>query len=122
MLAMVKSIERFHIYLYGLDFTVVTDCYVLIYAVNKAHLNLRIARWILHLQSYRFKVVHRAGVKMSHVDTLSRIIALVDMIPIEKQLEYRQLKDPYLKQIALSLEDPDNNNKENKFEIIDGLP
>jgi len=26
MLAIVKAIERFHIYLYGIEFTVVTDC------------------------------------------------------------------------------------------------
>lgn len=44
MLAVVKSIERFHIYFYGLQFTVVTDCHALVYAINKAHLNPRIAR------------------------------------------------------------------------------
>lgn len=44
MLAVVKSVERFHIYLYGLQFSVVTNCHALVYAVNKAHLNPRIAR------------------------------------------------------------------------------
>lgn len=44
MLAVVKSIERFHIYLYGIQFTVITDCHALVYAINKAHLNPRIAR------------------------------------------------------------------------------
>jgi len=41
MLAIVKAIERFHIYLYGIEFTVVTDCNAVTYAINKAHLNLR---------------------------------------------------------------------------------
>lgn len=45
MLAIVKSIERMQIYLYGLDFMVVTDCHALIYAANKANINSRIARW-----------------------------------------------------------------------------
>jgi len=38
MLAIVKSVERFHIYLYNLDFTVVTDCHVLVYALNKVNI------------------------------------------------------------------------------------
>lgn len=49
MLAVVKAMERFHIYLYGLNFTVVTDCHALTYALNKANLNPRIARWTLRL-------------------------------------------------------------------------
>lgn len=44
MLAVLKAIERFHIYLYGIEFTLVTDCHALTYAINKAHLNSRIAR------------------------------------------------------------------------------
>ena len=75
MLAVVKSIERFHIYLYGLHFTVVTDCHAVTYAVHKAQLNPRIARWTLRLQTYRFNIVHREGKKMAHVDALSRIVA-----------------------------------------------
>ncbi|XP_011686421.1 PREDICTED: uncharacterized protein LOC105449119 [Wasmannia auropunctata] len=73
MLAVVRSMERFHMYLYGLDFTIVTDCHALVYAVNKAHLNPRIARWTLWLQNYKFKVKHRVGCRMMHVDALSRI-------------------------------------------------
>jgi len=43
MLAIVRAIERFHIYLYSVNFTIVTDCNALVYAVNKANLNPRIA-------------------------------------------------------------------------------
>lgn len=35
MLAIVKSIERLHVYLYGLDFTVVTDCHALVFAAKQ---------------------------------------------------------------------------------------
>jgi len=44
MLAIVRAVERFHLYLYGLNFTIVSDCNALVYAVNKANLNPRIAR------------------------------------------------------------------------------
>lgn len=117
MLAVVKASERFHIYLYGLSFTVVTDCHALVYAVNKAHLNLRIARWILRLQNYRFQVAHRAGRKMLHVDALSRISAYVNAIPLERELEYRQLQDAHLKEIAQHLENADHE----KYELVEGL-
>jgi hypothetical protein len=71
MLAIVRTVERFHIYLYGITFTIVTDC-ALVYAVNKANLNPRIARWTLALQNYTFKMAHRPGSRMAHVDALSR--------------------------------------------------
>jgi len=54
MLAIIKSVERFHIYLYGLEFTVVTDCRALVYTLNKVNINPRIARWTLRFQNYRF--------------------------------------------------------------------
>jgi len=47
MLAIVRAAERFHLYLYVICFTVVTDCNALVYAVTKANLNPRIARWTL---------------------------------------------------------------------------
>lgn len=55
MLAVVKSIKRFHIYLYGIQFTVITDCHALVYAINKAHLNPRIARWHSDFNLIRFQ-------------------------------------------------------------------
>lgn len=44
MLAIVRAIKRFHIYLYGLEFTIIMDCNALVHAVNKVNLNPRIAR------------------------------------------------------------------------------
>lgn len=117
MLAIVRAIERFHIYLYGLDFTVVTDCNALTYAVNKANLNLRIARWTQSLQNYRFDVKHRSSNKMLHVDALSRVINYIDTLSLERELEVRQLQDPRLQAIATELEFGVNE----KFEFFDGL-
>lgn len=114
MLAVVKAIERFHIYLYGLNFTMVTDCHALVYAVNKAHLKPCIARWTLKLQNYKFSIKHRAGECMTHVDALSRIIGYVNSMPLERELEHRQLQDGKLKEIAENLEYADYD----KFELI----
>lgn len=117
MLAIVRAIERFHIYLYCLEFTVIMDCNALVHAVNKANLNPRIAHWILTLQNYKFKVSHRPGNKMTHVDALSRMVAYVNRLPLERELEFRQLQDARISQIAMELEYEDNS----KFKLIDGL-
>jgi len=117
MLAIVKTIERFHIYLYGLEITVVTDCHALVYALNKTSLNPRIARWILKLQNYHFSTVHRDGRRMAHVDALSRTVGYLEAMPLENELQYRQLQDIRLRKIAEDLEFTNND----KFVPIDGL-
>lgn len=117
MLAVVKSIERFHIYLYGLEFIIITDCNALVHAVNKAHLNARIARWTLKLQNYKFKMIHRDGKRMTHVDALSRIVSYVEAMPLEKELQYRQLQDIQIKALSEKLEKEEDKN----FQLIDGL-
>jgi len=117
MLAVVRAIERFHIYLYGLRFTIVTDCNAIVYAVKKANLNPRIARWTLTLQSYTFDIVHRPANRMAHADALSRSVAYVDELPLERQLEFLQLSDPKILEISKQLELEENE----KFELIDGL-
>ncbi|XP_011869954.1 PREDICTED: uncharacterized protein LOC105563185 [Vollenhovia emeryi] len=117
MLAIVRSVERFHLYLYGLEFAIVTDCNALVYAMNKANLNPRIARWTLMLQNYRFSVTHRPGKRMAHVDALSRCTAYVHEMPLERELELRQLTDPRILEISKKLE----LSEDKKFDLINGL-
>lgn len=117
MLAIVRAVKRFHIYLYGIEFTIITDCNALVYAMTKANINPRIARWALTLQNYRFKVKYRPGTKMQHVDALSREVAYVNALPLERELEFRQLADPRIIEISEQLEYGTNE----KFELIDGL-
>jgi len=96
---------------------VITDCNALVHAITKANLNPRITRWTLALQNYYFKVTHRPGTKMQHVDALSRSVGYVHELPLERELEFRQLADPVIKQISADLEFTDND----KFKLIDGL-
>jgi len=72
MLAIVNTVKRFHIYLQGIQFKIVTDCNSITLTLHKKDINPRIARWALFLQNYSYEIEHRPGSKMQHVDALSR--------------------------------------------------
>lgn len=67
-LAIARTLERFHVYLHGIQFRVITNCNSLALAVKKININPRIARWTLSFQNYQFELIHRSGKKMEHVD------------------------------------------------------
>jgi len=50
-------------------------------------INLRIACWTLKLQNYRFKIIHREGRRMAHVNALSRIVTFAEAMSLEKELQ-----------------------------------
>ena len=58
-LAIVWSVEHFHLYLYGHPFTLITDHKPLevIYGNRNSKPSARIERWILRLQPYSFNVI-----------------------------------------------------------------
>ena len=62
-LAIVYGIEHFHIYLYGHEFTLITDHkpLELIYQNPKSRPSARLERWCLRLQDYTFQVKYRPG-------------------------------------------------------------
>ena len=62
-LAIIWGVEHFHLYLYGNEFTLVTDHKPLevIYGSRKSKPSARIERWVLRLQPYSFKVVYKPG-------------------------------------------------------------
>lgn len=71
-LAVICALKKFRVYLIGKPFKIVTDCSALRSTFTKRDLIPRIARWWLVLQEYDCSVEYRAGVKMAHVDALSR--------------------------------------------------
>ncbi|XP_026533522.1 uncharacterized protein K02A2.6-like, partial [Notechis scutatus] len=76
-LAIVAAVKKFHEYLYGRRFTLITDHKPLlgILAGNKATPNIlspRMTRWSEFLAAYDYRLTHRPGKAISHADALSR--------------------------------------------------
>lgn len=71
-LAVVTSLNRFRVYLLGIEFTIVTDCNALRATFSKRDILPRIARWWLTLQEYDCIVIYRPNQSMTHVNALSR--------------------------------------------------
>ncbi|GFX43922.1 retrovirus-related Pol polyprotein from transposon 297 [Trichonephila clavipes] len=72
VLAVVEALKKFHIYVLGTSFKIITDCDALVKTLSKKELNPRIARWALYLQEFNYTIEHRTGSNMAHVDALSR--------------------------------------------------
>ena len=81
-LAVVWACERFHIYLFGCHFTILTDHQPLTILYNSAGKpSPRILRWSLRLQSYNYTIQHIPG-KINPADFLS-----ICPLPIDKTTE-----------------------------------
>jgi len=59
-------------------------------------------------QNYDFKIEHRLGKRMAHINALSRQIYYLKVLPIERELEFKQLQDVRLKEITTDLEYGEN--------------
>lgn len=88
-LAMIFALKRFHHYLWGRKFTLVTDHKPLLGLFNPqkpipAMASGRIQRWALMMQAYSFDLMHRSGKCLGAADTLSRLPLKdeLDIIPI----------------------------------------
>ena len=77
-LALVYALKKFHYFLYGSKFTLITDHLPLVSIFSKKR-NIsetasgRIQRWSLMLQCYDFELIHKSGKKLCTADLLSRL-------------------------------------------------
>ncbi len=71
-LALFEAVRHFAFYLYGKEFTVVTDHRSLVTLMMTRQLNRRLYNWALKLTEFKFKVVYRSGHENGVADCLSR--------------------------------------------------
>ena len=84
MLAVMYGVERFHTYLYGRRFTIVTDHKPLEIICNKPVTAAppRLQRMLLRIQGFDYEVKYRPGEEMTVPDTLSRLPSARNSDPI----------------------------------------
>lgn len=85
VLAVVKSLKKFRVYLIGIPFKVITDCQAFVMTLKKKDICPRVARWALFLQDFDYTVQHRSSKAMRHVDALSRYPLPVSMSIVEEE-------------------------------------
>jgi hypothetical protein len=71
-LAILYAVEKFHHYLAGTPFTIVTDHSALVHLESAKTKNPKLARWAMRLSGYEFTLKHRAGRIHNNADGLSR--------------------------------------------------
>jgi hypothetical protein len=71
-LAMIWGIKRFHYYLYGRNFTLLTDHESLKWRKSRKSSNKIFFRWTLRLNEYDFNVLSKPGIENGDADGLSR--------------------------------------------------
>jgi len=111
-LAIVYALKRFHTFLDHLPFTIVTDCEALTQTLKKKEVNARIAKWALVLENYNYKVQHRKGEQMQHVDALSRVSVSAAVAPenVDVLIQIAQSRDPNICFIRNKLETEELSN------------
>jgi len=115
----IYALKRFHIYLAGRKFKIITDCDSFRLTMNKKDINPRISRWALLLQNYDYEIVHRPGKRMTHVDALSRChsVLVLEGSTFERTLSICQDRDPEILKIREELE----KGEVRYYELRDGL-
>ena len=85
-LAMVFSVKKFRHYLLLNKVVFFVDHMAIKYLVNKADLSGRLARWVLLLEEFDYKVLHKPGKKHLRADHLSRLEGEPSTIAIDDSL------------------------------------
>ncbi|RWS00093.1 Retrovirus-related Pol polyprotein from transposon 412-like protein, partial [Dinothrombium tinctorium] len=108
LLAIVCSIKRFHNYLLGQKFEIITDSNSLTYLMRTKDLNSRLMHWSLFMQNYDFTFTYRKGESNKLCDFLSRF-------PVSSSSEGEQLAND-LNDFHSAIREKSFSQFENSFE------
>jgi len=110
VLAVIKSLRKFRVYLLNIPFRIVTDCKAFVQTMSKKDACVRVARWALEIEEFQYKVEHRPGTSMRHADALSRNPVECFVLEIKEtqdaliaQIKHAQIDDPEIKEIVESV-------------------
>ncbi|CAF0929655.1 unnamed protein product [Brachionus calyciflorus] len=118
---MVVAMEYFHSFLFGREF----DCYVdhqpLSWLLTCKKPNSRLARWLIRISNYTFKIHYKSGKSHTNADALSRWPLPIDDEQVQKEqlLHIADDSEPKLviNLIDLVNESNTNQNQNEKFNI-----
>lgn len=99
LLAVIRAVKKFRVYLLGVRFKLVTDCDALKKTLYKQDIAPKIARWALTLEEFEYDVEHRSGSQLRHVDALSRYPVRVVEDKFIGTLRARQEEDDRIRAI-----------------------
>lgn len=72
LLACVFGVKTFRPYVFGMEFTMVTDHHSLVWLHNVKDPSSRLMRWKVKLEEYNYSIEYKPGRKNSNADALSR--------------------------------------------------
>ena len=76
IMAIIKAIKKFRIYLLGIKFKIITNCQTFQKTLSKENLPPKVARWALMLE-FEYEIEHRIGKCIKYIDTLSRFPVMI---------------------------------------------
>lgn len=102
ILAIIKALKKFRVYLLGIPFKIITDCKTFAVTMKKKNTCLRIARWTLLIEEFQYVIEHSSE-KLMRYDALSRkpvkILFLETDQRLIKRIQTEQRKNPEIKKI-----------------------
>lgn len=119
LLAIKKAIEYWHYYLYGSEFTIITDHQPLKNVKIKTKPDTKLGQMIMYLEQYNFVIVYREGKLNIEADELSRLPVL-DYYEGEQFIKYANLLTvEKIKEIQKNMNQ--NQLKNRKLKKVDGI-